>query len=124
MREVESRAGVESLDALHAERRALVKRISKLAALYEDWRKAEARRKVVLAFCDLDVRAKSEKRLTDKHYDSLARTHARYTNHLNDDDAGREELRILEHEEECVSDRIRSRETEMHFVRAEMGLAR
>lgn len=116
------RAGVEDLEALHEKRRALWPEYAKLEAKYGDWRHAEAQRKVVLAYCEIEARKNSPTKMTDKAADAAAHSAARYTNHLNDAEGARERLKMLENDLQDINDRIKARSDELHFVRAEMSL--
>lgn len=118
------RAGVESLEMLHQLRRELVDEAKSLRAKVGNYRREEAQRKVVLAWCILDVREKAEKRPTDALADAMARTQPRYTNHLNGREEMAERLAVLDNEIESVSDRIKARDTELYYVRQEMNLTR
>jgi hypothetical protein len=124
---VEERAGVEPLAALHAERDRLITQAARLRALYSDNRMWEAQRKVQLAVAELKVRdaaVESKTRMTEGKIESLAHTHPEYTAWLARSIEEKATWLILDNKINSLNDRIRNRENEMHWTRAEMGLAR
>ena len=124
-RSVESRAEVESLDALHAERRALLPEYTKLRALYGPFGTADARRKAMVSVVAIRVRrdllAKNEK-VTEAYLDAAAHADEQYQRHLDERDAGAARYLKLDTTVTEIEERIRSRETELNCYRAEIGL--
>lgn len=119
------RAGVESLEALHDRRRQLVSESARLTALYGPFGMWDAKRKQVLALCDLKVRDEAlgrEEKLTEAKVDTLAHAHPEYQAFLSRSVEEKAAWLVLENDLSDLNDRIRSRETELNFVRQEMGL--
>jgi len=124
---VESRAGVESLAALHAQRDQLIAQSSRMAAIYGPFGMWEALRKAQLAVAELKVRdaaIAAEAKMTEGKADAMAHTHPEYTAWLSRSIEEKATWIALDNRITTINDRIRSRENEMHYVRAEMGLAR
>jgi hypothetical protein len=124
-RSVESRAEVESLDALHAERRALLADFARLRALHGPFGAFDAKRKAMLSAVAVRVRmelqAKGEK-TTEAFIDAAAHADEQYQRFL--DESVREKVAFIEADTRMneIEERIRSRETELNCYRAELGL--
>lgn len=124
-RSVESRAEVESLDALHAERRALLPEYARLRVLHGPFGIFDARRKAMLCAVAvrvrMDLRARQEK-TTEAFIDAAAHADNQYQRFL--DESVAEKIRYVETETAVteIEERIRSRETELNCYRAEIGL--
>jgi hypothetical protein len=120
--EIESRIGIEPIDALLAERSELVARAASLYALFGPFGTTEHRRKVVLAVAELQVRrdvAESGEKATEGKIDAMARTHPTYVSFLDSMDAGRAEWLVLENDIQSITDRITRGNQLTRYVAAE-----
>jgi hypothetical protein len=123
----EARAGAESLDALQAERLTLVRQSAALATLYGPFGMWDTQRKRRLSVAELKVRneaADRSEKVTDKAVDALAHVDPEYVAFLERSLVEKADYLVLQVQIDALTERIRSRETDMYFVRAEMGLAR
>lgn len=123
----EERAGVDPIDRLLAERATLVKQCAKLAALFGPFGMWEARRKELLALCELKVRdaaVTAERRMTEGIAEAESHAHPEYTTFLSRSVEEKANWLVLEDRIQGINDRIRRGDEVMRFVRQEMGLAR
>ena len=123
----EARAGAESLDALQAERAELVSKVAPLSALYGPFGMWDAQRKRRLAVAELKCRneaADRQEKMTDKMADAFAHADTDYVAFLDRSLTEKAEYEVLQAKIVALTERIRARETDMNFVRAEMGVAR
>ena len=121
-KDLEARAGLDDLSALHAKRDALVKTASNLYARFGPFGTAEARRKSALALAAMQVRADATERLTEKAIEDASRTHKTYLACLDEMEDGRATWLVLENKIQNITDVIQRGPALARFAAAEVGL--
>jgi hypothetical protein len=109
MLDIESRVGIESLDALLHARAELVQKAASYYALYGPFGTAEHRRKVALALAELQARsdfAAVGEKVTEGKVEAVARTHPTYLKYLDEMEAGRAQWLLIETELQSITDKI------------------
>jgi hypothetical protein len=127
VRGVEERSGVESLDALHAERRQINKELLPLKALYGSHSVWDAKRQAMGRALQIKARMAIEARgekPTEKYVEAEALGSPEFEGFV--DRAISDRIRFLELETELqeVEERIRSREVELLVFNSELKLSR
>jgi hypothetical protein len=124
---LESRADLDSLEDLHAQRRQLLPEYAALRALHGTFGKWDARRKQMLAAIYVSVRmdaqAKGEK-TTEAYLDALARADERYARLIDEGIDGATRFVELDTQMSEVMEKIRNRELAMSTYTAEVRLGR
>lgn len=124
IRAVEERAEVDSLGNLHARRRALLAQYNPLAVVHGSFGTWDARRKQMVSLATIRVRINSPEKLTEKVLDAMAHADDEYALFLDESEAAKVHFRELDNELTEITERIKSRETELHVYSAEARLAR
>jgi hypothetical protein len=122
---LESRAGVESLDELHAKRYGIIERLAPLKALHGAFGSADDRRKRVLECCKLRARQRLSEgggKVTEGMIEAEGYADPEYESLLDEGIAAKIEYILLDNELATVNDRIRSREFELTAYSAETRL--
>lgn len=124
---LESRADVESLDELHAERRALLPEYAALRVLHGQFGKWDNRRKQMLEAIKVRVRmereAKGEK-CTDAIVDAYAHADEQYAAVIDEGITGAARYVELDIRMSEIEERIRNREVSLLAYNAEARLGR
>lgn len=126
-RELESRAGVEPLDELLAQRQALVEQVAPLRALYGPFGVWDAQRKVELAKSQAIVRAEALAKgvkVTEAFIDEAAHAGDRYADFIIQSTEARANWIVLEEQIQAITDRIQRGNVLGRFASQELGLAR
>lgn len=122
--DLETRAGLDPLARLHAERDELVRRAASLYARYGAWGTAEARRKSALALAAMQIRAAAKSKMTERAIEDEARNHPTYLTCLDEMEDGRATWLVIENQIQSVTDQIQRGPAILRFAAAEMGLQR
>lgn len=121
-RDLETRAGLDDLSALHAKRDTLVKAASNLYARFGPFGTAEARRKSALALAAMQVREAATERMTEKAIEDASRNHPTYLAYLDEMEEGRATWLIMENKIQSITDVIARGPSLARFAAAEVGL--
>jgi hypothetical protein len=125
-RAVESRAEVESLQALHAEKSALMAEFKMLKPLHGPFGKWDSRRRALRAAIRLQARVTAEAKqmkVNESYLDDLAEGSDAYLALIDEGIAAAVRYTELEHEISIIDDRIQSRQTELLVYNSELRLA-
>lgn len=127
VREIESRAGIDSLGNLHHRRRVLMESLAPLKALHGPFGLFDDRRKRLVE--SLKVRARMQltadgAKTTEAAIDARAYADEQYGDLLDNAISARIEYLKMENELSEIAERISSREAELYFLGKEMGLSR
>jgi len=120
--ELEARAGLRSLDALHATRSALVAEVAPLASLYGPFGGWDATRKIMLSVAELRVRdeaAQAEVKLTEGKVDALAHVRAEYKAFIEQSNLDRARYIVLNDAIESISEQIRRDGQWLYYLQSE-----
>ena len=124
-RELESRAGIGSLDDLLAERRTLVIQVAPLRAKYGSFGTADNLRKIELSKIAAIIRAEKAlipEKVTEAAIDQLAHADDRYIAFVTQLTDERRDWIILEDAISAIEDRIRADRALVQFAAAEARL--
>lgn len=124
---LESRAGVASLEALHTERRHLVREGARLMAMYGPFGLADDFRKRYLEVAKVKARAEltaSDSRVTEAMVDARAYSSPEYEGWLERALAEKVEYLVLATRITEIEESVRSRELELTSYNRELALAR
>jgi hypothetical protein len=127
VREIESRAEVDSLGFLHAERRALLVNLNPLRALHGPGGKWDDKRKQMLEAMKVKARmalTDAGQKTTEGMIDALAYGDEVYARFIDDGIAGHIQYLSLQNEYDELAERIRSREIELLAYNGELKLSR
>ena len=127
VRELEQRAGVDSLGDLHARRRTLLAQLGPLKALHGHNGLWDNKRKQMLEAIKVRVRMTLEadgKKGTDAAVDALAHADEQYARFIDAGITDRIDYLTLQNEADEIAERIRSREIELLAYNSEVKLAR
>lgn len=125
--ELEGRAGLRSLDALHAERRQLLTILAPLKALHGPGDLWDAKRKQMLEAMKVRHRLKlleGGQKVTEGLVDSLAYADEQYLNFIDQGERDRIEYITLQNRYNEIEEQIRDREFSLLAYNAEIKLAR
>ena len=123
---LESRASVESLEALHEERRALLPRFAALAAKFKGGNSASAdtKRKQHRALVAKRIQADSPDVLAENKLERMANADLEHIAFCDTMEREFTEYVLLEYRITEIQERIRNRETCLNVYNAELRLAR
>lgn len=124
---LESRADVDSLDLLHAKRRALVEQLNPLKAMYGPFGLFDDRRKQMVEACKLRAYAAltaAGEKTPEWRVESEAYGDEQYQRLLDEAMGQRIQYLTLENAVKECEERIRSRELELTCYAAELRLQR
>lgn len=127
VREIESRAGVDALGALHAQRRQLLVNLAPLKALHGHNGIWDDKRKQMLEAMKVQARMalmESGQKVTEGTVDAMAYGDEHYAAFIDQGIAARIEYIRLQNEYDEIAERIRSREIELLAYNSEVKLAR
>jgi hypothetical protein len=121
--DIEARAGIESLDALQAKRRALIARVAPIRALRDtfDARRRE-RRGAILALINAERAMEKLAPLAATISETAASGDPRYKEFLDECEAAFATLAVLENDIVSTTERIESRKAELYYIGKEVGL--
>ena len=118
--EIEARVGIAPLDALQADRRALVTQVAPLRALYGPFGGFDARRKVLLAICASEAREGArEVKTTEAAITDAAHAHDAYRDWINRSELERAEYIVLEDAITAITERIHRDNALIRYVTSE-----
>lgn len=123
--ELEERLGIESLEALHAQRRELVQKSARLRALHGHDGLFDAYRKQFQEALEVDHRARLEKggtKVTEKMVEAAAYADERYEQVITRGIQDREEWIIVSNELKEIEERIADRTMQMSVFNSEARL--
>jgi hypothetical protein len=120
--DLEARAGLDDLSALHAERNTLVQLGANLYARYGPFGTSEARRKSALALAAMQVRAAATEKMTEKAIEDASRNHPTYLACLDAMEEGRADWLVLENKIQNITDHIQRGPALIRYAVAEMSL--
>jgi hypothetical protein len=121
-REAESRAGVEALDLLHAERDKVVGELAPLRAIYGAFGVADHLRKIELARTRQIVQARAVldgKKVTQDDLDMMARLHNDYVGYIAEMTTGRTRWVQLEERLTAIDQRFQRSQALVRYVTSE-----
>ena len=118
--EIEARVGIAPLDALQADRRALVTQVAALNGLYGPFGGFDARRKVLLAICASEAReAAREVKTTEAAITDAAHAHDAYRDWITRTELERAEYIVLEDAITAITERIHRDNALIRYVTSE-----
>jgi hypothetical protein len=118
--EIEARVGIAPLDALQADRRALVTQVAALKGLYGPFGGFDARRKVLLAICASEAReAAREVKTTEAAITDAAHAHEAYRDWITRTELERAEYIVLEDAITAITERIHRDNALIRYVTSE-----
>jgi len=118
--EIEARVGIAPLDALQADRRALVAQVAALKGLYGPFGGFDARRKVLLAICASEAReAAREVKTTEAAITDAAHAHDAYRDWITRTELERAEYIVLEDAITAITERIHRDNALIRYVTSE-----
>lgn len=124
---LEDRAGVESLEALHHERRVLMRSLAPLKAMHGSFGMFDVRRKqmsrAMMVKARMDMQQRGEK-ITDMMVEAHALTDKQFTEWLDRQERDRIEYLCQQTALDEIEERIRSREIALQAYNSELRLAR
>ena len=125
--ELESRAQIRSLDALHAERRQLLNILAPLQALHGAGDLWDAKRKQLLEALKVRVRLRlleQGQRVTEGLVDSMAYAEQQYADFIDQGERDRIEYITLRNRYNEIEEQIRDREFSLLAYNSEIKLTR
>jgi hypothetical protein len=125
--ELEGRAGIRSLDALHAERRQLLNILAPLQALHGAGDLWDAKRKQLLEALKVRQRLtllEQGQKVTEGLVDAMAYADAQYATFLDQGERDRIEYITLRNRYNEIEEQIRDREFSLLAYNSEIKLAR
>jgi len=118
--EIEARVGIAPLDALQADRRALVAQVAALKGLYGPFGGFDARRKVLLAICASEAReAAREVKTTEAAITDAAHASDAYRDWITRTELERAEYIVLEDAITAITERIHRDNALIRYVTSE-----
>ena len=118
--EIEARVGIAPLDALQADRRALVTQVAPLKGLYGPFGGFDARRKVLLAICASEAREGArEGKVTEAAITDAAHAHEAYRDWIDRTEQQRAEYIVMEEAISAITERIHRDNALIRYVTSE-----
>lgn len=127
VREIEERAGIDSLGDLHARRRQLLIALAPLAALHGPFGKWDDKRKQMLEAMKVKARmglTTEGVKITESLVDATAYADEQYARFVDDGISGHIDYLNMNAQMQEIVERISSREAELYVYGKEAGLAR
>jgi hypothetical protein len=124
---LESRADVEPLEALHAQRRQIVGQLAPLRALHGPGGTWDARRKQMVEACKIRARMAARERgekVTETYIDAEGHADPQYFAFLDQAERDKIEYVNLDNQVQELEERIRNREFSLTAYSAEIRLGR
>jgi hypothetical protein len=126
-RSLEDRAGVESLERLHHQRRVVMEQLAPLKAMHGSFGKWDARRKQLLGAIAVRVRSELQARgekISEGLVDSMTHADPQYERVVDEGIESAARYFRLQTELDEIEERIRSREIALSAYNAELRLQR